>query len=189
MSKNKNYLEGLKPENIDSLKEKGYYTIANNLFEKKENKPFDNGEYAHALWGMYKLFEMAEQSINIFSGKLKEQINGVDFYANTQFLEMVEKFLNKPNSTLNIISEEALDESHSFIKLSKSSPDGKINIKKFEKEKYNFDNHFIVADNIAYRYELEENNGKTVKAEFNFNDAKSAKTLTRIFDILKTDSK
>ncbi len=190
MSKNKNYLEGLKPETIGSLKEKGYYTIANKLFEKKENKPFDNGEPAHALWGMYKLFEAAEQSINIYSGKLKEQINGVDFYANTQFLKMVEKFLNKSNSTLNIISEEEIDESHPFVKLSKSksSSDWNISIKKLKKEKYIFGNHFIVADNIGYRYELEENNGKTPKAEFNFNDAKSAQTLTRIFDILKTDS-
>lgn len=187
MSKNKNYLEGLNPENIDSLKEKGYYTLANNLFEKKENKSFDNGEYAHALWGMYKLFEMAEQSINIFSGKLKEQVKGVDFYANADFLKMVEKFLKKQNTSLNIISEEVLNNSHSFVKLSESFPK-KISIKRLKKEKYDFDNHFIVADNKAYRYELEEGNEEKVKAEFNFNDEKSAGTLTRIFNILKTDS-
>lgn len=187
MPENTNYLEGLNPESIDSLKEKGYYMLANNLFEKKENKSFDNGEYAHALWGMYKLFEMAEQSIDIFSGKLKEQINEIDFYANAQFLEMVKKFLKKPNSTLNIISEDVLSDSHSFVKLSKLFPK-KINIKRLKKEQYNFDNHFIVADNTAYRYEIEENNGETVKAEFNFNDEKSAKTLTRIFDLLKADS-
>lgn len=185
MTKKIDYLEGLDLENIESLKEKGYYRFASVLFEKEINEPFDNGEYAHALWGMYKLFEMAEHSINVFSGKLKEQINGVDFYANTTFLEIVKKFLKKPDSNLSIVTEEMLENTHPFMDLQKSFPN-QVEILTLQ-ENYSF-NHFMVADSKAYRYELDEDDGK-VKAKFNFNDEKSSKTLIRIFDILKTDSK
>lgn len=178
------YLEGLEYTNL-SFPHKTYYELASDLYENKKNKTFDNGLPSHALWGIYKLFEMANESVKIFSGELRMQESDSDFYAHTKLLEQVETFLKKNGTKLHIIIENNMDKNHPFRKFLNQYKD-KISIKKVTDR--TFPNHFVVADDTGYRIEEDDTNGKII-AKFNFNNPNIAHKLSVVFDLLEKNSK
>ncbi len=178
-----NYLEGLDYQNL-SFPHKTYYELANELYANKENKDFDNGLPSHALWGIYKLFEMAEKSIQIFSGSLRPKEQESDFFAHPKLLKKVKEFLQKDGTKLDILIENNLMNNHPFLELKEEYQN--LNIQKINTAgKFH---HFVVSDERGYRFEEDDTNKKVI-AKFNFNNPEIAKKLSIIFGLLSHDSK
>lgn len=178
-----NYLEGLNYSDLN-FPNNAYYQAADKLYKKKKNETFDNGLPHHALWGIYKLFEMANKSVSIFSGNLRGKENGSNFYAHEELLEKIDEFLKKKDAKLDIIIENNLEENHPFFKIKNDHSDC-VNIKKIKK--IGIFNHFIVADKVGYRFEEEDTNNKVI-AKFNFNNPKIAEKLSIIFGLIEDRS-
>ena len=182
--------------NASTQEELEYFQRIDEMAKNKESRFISNGKPAHAVYLIYKLLRGAERTVTIFTGKLRQQFNGVAAYADPLLGYEASRFLRKENSSLSIIVEKELDvedadevSSHPFIRRIMDSPQRRGTIEVLQlgdsvepEEKY----HFIVADNRAFRLEI---NTDEAEAIANFWNVEYATQLNDIYDRFRQQSK
>ncbi len=185
-----------------------YYRIVDACASARSNQPISNALPEHARYLMTKMFQIASRKIRLYSGSLERSVASpyacepgtkdnpgcapVEVYAYKDLLVAVGGFLRKQDNELYIVVEKEVDggiDAHPLVTMvNELSRDGtllgKIEIKKLEKKLEENDsgvveNHFMVMDDAAYRYEFDH---KPCRAQANFGDSATAKSLVELFD-------
>jgi len=146
------------------------------------------------------MFAFGSKKIRLYTGELAEQVparsrSGVQkIYASPHLIKAAEIFLGRDDTELQIITEKPIDggvENHPFIQaLEKKKKEGLIkgtvevrllkeSARQFAKKDNIVGHHFMVMDNIAFRFEFDH---KPCKAEANFGSRDVVGALIRNFD-------
>ncbi|MEC8325895.1 MAG: hypothetical protein VX100_07345 [Pseudomonadota bacterium] len=169
----------------------------------RENQYISNGKAEHAIYLISKLFGMADNQLRIYSDRLKHTLTKedrddsgepLDFYGHPELIKKAKRFLTKPGFKFTVVVENGLDDpqAHPLIKLVKSlEKQGTLKADcefrqlteeaKAELVTEEFGNHFIVADEQAYRCELNDDQ-HNYSAGANFGAPKTAALLAEIYD-------
>jgi len=170
----------------DALHE--YYLSVKLLSEKSWNLEFNNRDMLHGAIVMSQIFITAKSNINIFAG----DFNG-DICGKTMYQHSLKKAVQDNDVKVKIVFEEMPREESPGLKLIKSllatNPENiqiKILNDDFKKPGNNEAlNHFTIADDLIFRYEIDK---KNYKAFCNFDDKKLAEKLKANFEILEYNS-
>ena len=151
-----------------------------------KNFEIENSNTAHASYLIATLFGKAELEMRIFTGSLFDNV-----YGNAALKEAAIKFLSKSKAILKIAYQDAVSfdviKEGNFLKdiLTNLKVKGQVTIYNASTFCKNLENHFIVKDNTAFRYELDKTK-RTARA--NFGDLDTAKNLVEIFDLITNSS-
>ena len=155
--------------------------------ETHENFTIPNSEAKHAAYLLKTLFKNAQSNIRIFTGHLFE-----DVYGDTALIEEACNFLSKDsNNSVRIAYQEAIDKdviiNSKFIQsiVNDEQKKGHIILWRANEKYSDFNNHFAVMDDKAFRFELDHANTKAIA---NFGDAANAEKLVTIFDRISKNS-
>lgn len=148
------------------------------LVREKTAEPVENSSIDHASILLERMFDHAEASVRIFSGKLNKLA-----YGRAEVLAAAERFLWDESHQLRIVIEENMDEDHPFreilkrpnVHLSKINPVYAANIKF----------HFSLMDDCGYRYEGDKTKPGAIAV---FGASDTGKKLADIFDMLEGSS-
>ncbi len=188
-----------------ALEDQDYYRNVDRCVSEKLDQPISNALPAHACYLMTKMFQTAHKRIRLYSGSLERRVKEscaldgepkgaagsadlVDVYADKGLLAAVRDFVGNRSGDLSIIVEKGVDggvETHPLISLiAEMKGDGSLrgNVEvKLLGEQYAgaIENHFMVMDDTAYRFEFDHN---PCRAQANFGDPKTAKSLAEVFD-------
>lgn len=171
---------------MDNKEYNEYIALIDKCAETSENFIIPNSEPKHAAYLIKTLFKKAQSTVRIFTGELFENV-----YGDKDLREEAREFLRKDkNNSIKIAYQKSLNiDNSSFIQtiLNDEQKKGFIeiwsaNIVKFQ----GINNHFVVMDDIAFRFETDHVN---TKAMANFGDPANAKQLVNIFEsIVKISS-
>ncbi len=151
-----------------------------NLAQNKSNELIPNGSNAHAIILIQSLFLNAEKKIRIFSSILKKEI-----YEDNQIINGLDKFLNKPETGLEIIVQDYHSSGNdnlsdnNFYKICNDSD--KCNINTASEKDRLLKEHFVIMDDMGYRFCPDKNGSSAVAS---FNRPTVAANLIKQFDIL-----
>ena len=162
------------------IHDKDYKKSVNDFAEKKVDFLFSNKGNDHAAIVVSAMFKNAENYIYMYSGSL----NG-DVTAESEFLSALRKFIDD-GKTLKVLLErtpviENCSEALKIVMEASGSSNVIIKVigeeakKEFKKKELR---HFMIADGMSFRYEIDE---EKYKAICNFNDIEMAKKLSDIF--------
>ena len=171
---------------MDTTLEDEYKKIIQQCADAGKNFEIENSNPAHASYLITTLFGKAESEMRIFTGRLFDNV-----YGNEDLKEAAIKFLNKSKAILKIAYQEALSfdevKEGNFLKdiLTNPTVKGKVEIYNASTSCKNLENHFIVKDKAAFRYELDKTK---MTAKANFGDFNIAKKLVAIFDLITNNS-
>ena len=161
-----------------------YEWAVNELARKKVDSLFPNGKPEHARIIFNKFFQMAKQKVRIYSGSLLSESNNTALFSWEPLIESAKNFLDKPNTSIEILLEGNLDKDgankfYSELKNYTSRSDA-IKFKTLNRLKGKEDEpHFAVMDQEGFRIEV--NHGAT-KALASFNKPDIANRLVEIFE-------
>lgn len=155
--------------------------------DSKKDFQFTNKGMLHAAVVVANLIRTTKDELRIYSGEMNSDV------ANDRYLiKMLNEFLQSGKRLYLILdkmpNKNEMSESLKQILNSKNNPSRNVKIKvddgSFKKIVANLftDNlphHFMVADNSAYRIELDANEYKAI---CNFNDEDTVRPLKKIFD-------
>lgn len=174
-----------------------YQQLVDRCARERLNLPIANGSAFHARILITKLFEIAEEEVQIVSGRLTDvNPKGVDVYGYQPAIDAARKFLTAPGTLLSIIAQTgAIDQGpdNRFLKevINDVHRNGTVQI--YVPKAGTLDEsvpHFMVADHSAYRLETGKDalpSEEAIKAIANFGDAKTGKELSELFSDLQTD--
>lgn len=191
--------DGLTSDELD------YFEFIDNCALLGENQDISNGKPSHGLYLIKTMFNLASKKVRLFSGSLKKTSelemdssgNGIELYENESIIRSACDFLSRKGTELDIIIQNGVDggkDNHPLIKainelksngklrgecsIRELSEDGRGILKNAE-----FEHHFVVMDESAYRLEIDT---EQAKARANFGDGVFAKKLADIFDLVLT---
>lgn len=170
---------------MDSNEYNDYIALIDKCAETSENFPIPNSEPRHAAYLIKTLFKKARSAVRIFTGELFEIV-----YGDKDLREEAREFLRRDeNNSIEIAYQKSLDiDNSSLIQtiLNDKQKKGSLKIFNANIEKYQgFNNHFVVMDNTAFRFETDHAN---TKAMANFGDPANARKLVNIFDLIAKNS-
>lgn len=161
-----------------------YFALIDECARTSKDLTIPNSEPKHAAYLIKTLFKNADAVIRFFTGNLFEGVFG-----DQELQEEACKFIRgDANHSIRIAYQGELDISKStFIQkiLKDNQRKGSLNIWDASKKYPDYENHFAVMDNKAFRFELDH--AKT-KAIANFGDFKNAIKLVGIFDRISANS-
>jgi hypothetical protein len=169
----------LDPGGIEAMME-AYYLRIDNAAANSENVEIPNKDAQHAAYLLMTIFKNAKREVRIFTGAL---FNGV--YGNNDLKKAAESFLQLPNAVLKIAyqSQVSQEEIKASVFLKKLSDDparkGKIEVFDSSQSFPDLKNHFAVADDKAYRLEIDHEKREAIG---NFGDPIGAKKLADAFE-------
>ena len=184
---------GKTPDEADA----GYYALVDRAFEGSEDRDISNSRPNHAAYIIHKLLDRAEQRVLIYSGRLKQDQDGVSIYGSPSIIDAARKLLRKPQSELSIVVEKEVDvddgqapNDHPLIAAIQMEADrgwmrGKFDVKSLAHGEEPFPQHFVVMDDRAYRVETD---GNQLSAIANFGDPETAKLAADVFGHLHESS-
>jgi hypothetical protein len=164
---------------------KEYFDFVEGLAKNKENKVFFNSGPIHASIVMSRIFEYAQSDVKIFCGGFSGAVSNDPLY-----LESLERFLKRENTSLKILVEDYETNKNSKIYSLLKKYTSKIAIFQTKERVVNAQNghliHFTIGDDKMLRLETNPNDF-TAQVNFQSSDAKS---ISAIFDNLfgKSDS-
>jgi hypothetical protein len=187
-----------------------YYHNIDRCSDGAIDQPISNALPEHARYLMTKMFSVAIKQIRLYSGRLEQSVYSRDMceaskdnnadgtpvavYSDHNLLSAVRGFLSKDNNCeLRILVQTGVDggiESHPLLSLisemrNNGSLLGKVEIRQLKEKHLKgehfdvFEHHFMVMDSTAYRFEFDHN---PCRAQANFGDSKTAKSLAELFD-------
>ena len=165
-----------------------YFEMIDRVARDRSDQVISNGRPAHAVYLLHKFFEIAEQSIKIFTGRLSQAHDGVLAYANPKLADAAVNFLQKANTSLSIVIADRLDvaegessSNHPFLtRIWNSEPKGQFEVyQALKNESPILPYHFLVMDGSAIRVEM---NTEDVTAIASFNSSDLAAGLTSLYD-------
>ena len=158
-------------EELTSRIDSEYKDMVMDFYNKKLNKKIYNSNLYHALFLTNLLINEAKSSVKIFSGTLPEAVFRNEIIKNT----IKDKISKNQNLQFTIIVER-------YDKTPECLLDKHIEVRKLI-DKVDVVNHLVIIDNNAYRIENEHELGSIDKVEaiVNFNDAKNAGFLDKLF--------
>ena len=161
-----------------------YEKSVNDLANKDASFQFENKGANHARIVVSAILNSSKNIVYMYSGSLSSDVTDDE-----DFLKTLDDFLDKEITfklLLDDIPKES-EQSEALKKVLDASTNAHVIVKKISKEAKKFlkdTEHFIVADQKAYRYETD---AKEYKALCNFNDEELSKQLielfTRAFDL------
>ena len=158
-----------------------YSKFVSGLAENKENRIFLNSDEEHGLFVYVNLLKIAQNQIRIFAGRLCEHIGN-----KPEFVEAISDFIERDGIVsilLNNYDENIIVKSPLFKRLAYYVSEKKnISVKATEATACLGSNgqvHFAVADDAAYRLEIDV---VERTAQCNFNNATIAAKLIKVFD-------
>jgi hypothetical protein len=161
-----------------------YFKLIDKYAKSCEDFTIANSAPKHAAYLLKTLFEKAQSTIRIFTGELFDAV-----YGDKDLLKQAREFLRKDkNNSIRIAYQKSLDiENSSLIQtiLSDDQKKGSLKIWDASKKFEDFNNHFAVMDDKAFRFETDHTN---IKAIANFGDPVNAKRLANIFDTISSHS-
>lgn len=148
---------------------KFYRETVEKLAANATNQRITNSGPEHAEIVLESMLRNAKSVVRLYSGSLR------DVYKRQSLIEAAQGFLSSPDSNLKILLEkETEQDGQAFLA---ALPKGRVAIK-IAKKKVS-PNHFSVADDRAYRIELDDS---AVQALVNFNEPDIAVVLSNMFD-------
>ena len=166
----------------DYSKAVSYY--ANN----KENNVLSNEGVGHAIVVFENIFRTAENKVSIYAKNIFAPNNEVTCSAS--YIGEVRNFLNKPNTSLQILLQEYDEEtSYNVLRDELKKYQDKVTVKVNREKKVKVagdDVHFCIADGRMYRMEY---NTEGRKARCNFNDPDAVTKFQGVFTRLSNDEK
>ncbi len=175
----------LSPEEIQDAEEREYYRNIDECAALGINRIISNGCPEHATYLMTKMLERAHARIRLFSGALRDEVDGVPCYGSKGLIRAACGFLCAASRRIEIVVQNDpgdLD-AHVFIQAIREAKGngtlkGSLVVRKAASAT-SFDQHFMVADNRAYRLET---GGREIRATANFEDPEFALALIDAFD-------
>ncbi len=156
-----------------------YEEVVNRLAADKTDSRFSNKGPDHATIVVNALFRNATSTVRLFTGCLYE-----NFYTSDIVASAVQKFLENSTVRLSILSENPLSARGMEWVQSLAGGD-RVSVFILDKTKIAKDakipNHFMVADNQAFRLEIDDAKREAV---VNFNEPTLAIALSNLFDTL-----
>jgi hypothetical protein len=169
---------------MDSNEYNEYIALIDKCAENSENFTIPNSEKRHAAYLIKTLFKKAQSTIRIFTGSLFEGV-----YGDKSLQEEARKFLRRDaNNSVNIVYQESIDiDKSSFIQtiIQDEQKKGAIKIWRANEKFQDINNHFVVMDDTAFRFETDHANTKAIA---NFGDHENAIRLVDIFGRISQNS-
>ena len=173
-----------------------YQQLVDRCARERLNLQISNGSAFHARILITKLFEIAQEEVQIVSGRLTDTSRkGIDVYGYETVIAAAKKFLANPGTVLSILVQMgSIDRGQQNRLLNALITDPKRNgsLQIFIPKSNIFDEslpHFMVADRSGYRLETGKDASpeeEAIKAIANFGDPKSGKALSALFDELNS---
>lgn len=167
-----------------------YCKLVDECVTNKSDATIANGKPEHARYLIKSLFDQASNQIKLYTGNLAIEANNgngsIPVYGWDILIQSVIDFLSDKKGKLSIVVQKNLDsgKEHPLIKEIKSANlENQVDIRTVsDNSDYNgLNSHFLVADNSAYRLEIDE---EKIRAIANFNDSKMSSRLNGVFDVL-----
>lgn len=149
----------------------------------------------HARYLMTKMFSLSKSQVRLFSGKLERTVDRggnsgcppAAVYGDANLLEAVQRFLARENVVLRVLVQQDVDgglASHPLVSLISGMKEngtlkGTVEFRQLQGEQTKIENHFMVADDSAYRLEFDHD---PCQAQANFNNVSIARGLIDAFD-------
>jgi len=165
-----------------------YEKAVKDFADSKKNFQFTNEGIAHAAIVVTNLIRTTESILRIYSGCLHKDV------ANNKYLVSSLKVFLEKGRNINLIldylpeEDEQSEALKQIINLEKNVLNN-VKIKIDNNQKFsnsvatiftdNLPHHFIVSDNLAYRFEVDAQNYKAI---CNFNNKEVAEVLIKTFD-------
>ncbi len=172
--------------NARDAEDREYYRNIDECAALGINRIISNGCPEHATYLMTKMLERARARIRLFSGALRDEVDGVPVYGSRDLIRAACGFLCAASRRIEIVVQNDPSDldAHVFIRAIREAKDigtikGSLVVRKAGASAASFDQHFMVADNRAYRLET---GGPEVRATANFEDPEFARTLIDAFD-------
>lgn len=178
-----------------TAEEQEYFRRIDECAAKRTSVTIPNSLPTHARYLMTKMFSLAKSQVRLFSGQLERTVDrGGDkncppaaVYGDTGLLEAVRRFLAREDVVLRVLVQQGVDgglESHPLALLISAMKEngtlmGKVEFRQLQGEQRTIENHFMVADDSAYRLEFDHD---PCKAQANFNNTAIARGLIDAFD-------
>ena len=174
-----------------------YFGIIDQACAAKKNALLSNGQPAHAVYIIHKFLENADRNVRLYSGNLRRELGGVMVYGNPHIVDDVLTFLKNSNASLSVVLEGEIDIppndepcDHPLIRAMRSAKEkgeiqGHLRVCRALEEHVkilrdsDFDYHWMVMDDQAYRLENEKDKAK---AFVNFGNADKAARFGSLFD-------
>lgn len=151
-----------------------YRDVVNRLAVDKVNSRFSNKGPEHASVVVDAMFRNATSSIKLYTGQLNTA-----FYTSDNVFEALRSFLQDKKGSLCILSERTPD-AEAVEKIKALTADTHLSLHVLNKTTQALPlGHFMTADNMSYRLEL---NDEAREAVVNFNEPLIATTLNKLFD-------
>lgn len=148
-----------------------------------------NRSVEHAAALLEAIFTNAKTEVRLFCGDFNE-----NFYFNQLNLkEAMHGFLSKPDTSLHILTEKSLHETHKMASILQSTYQDKVEIRTLKRGEENLTplSHFAVMDRAGFRFEFshDASDASIVEAVANFNEPEVAIKLAERFDSMFDESK
>lgn len=159
-----------------------YRKLVKKLADEGSSDLIPNGGVEHAEVLIENIFYHAKNTVRVFTGRLNARVYGAkDIVDNAKEFLQLDK-----NNKLQILIQEYSDDdlkqfaSHNLITMCKEQFDDMCEIKAVnDADDKNVDSHFVVMDEIGYRFEPNKEKPTAIGC---FNDAEKAKILNQMFD-------
>lgn len=178
-----------------SAEEREYFRRIDDCAANRTSITIPNSLPSHACYLMTKMFSLAKDRVRLFSGKLEREVDRgctggnppVAVYSEANLLNAVRQFLGRENTVLHVLVQEDVDggiDSHPMVSLIRNMKESGIlksdvEFRQLQGEQTKNENHFMVADESAYRFEFDHN---PCRAQANFNNPTIAHKLIDAFD-------
>ena len=161
----------------------GYEAMVDKLAKENSQEFIDNSSMEHAAILIQKMIENAKKSIDIFSGAFNKNI-----YERVALINAAKKFISNGGKLMVIVQNNNFDpRSHKFFNAMIQDCASQVaneQIKLFslpEKMSEKLNAHFLIKDNIGFRYEANKEKHEAIAC---FNDLEVAQSLINLFDAL-----
>lgn len=173
--------------------EKCYFNQIDLALEESLDFPLSNGKPAHAVYLIDKFLRHATRNVRLYSGNLRQKWDNIDVYGHKTVIDAACVLLQRGGDLL-IVLEGEIDggkvKEHPLIRSAlkwrdEGSVTGFLDIRQADQASIDFLNdrdfnhHWMVMDEQAYRLEADTGN---VKAHVNFGNRVVGKALCDIFD-------
>ena len=178
----------LVPDAKVSEVERLYFDMVDNACSDDLDKLISNGKAAHAIYLIYTLLKNAKSTVNVLTGRLDAVIGeGKTYhaYGDPELCRVANEFLKRGGALRVLLADDvSVDDlaRHPFVKRVRGGRG--FSIARLAGRWKAFSPHFIVKDEIAYRFEFDT---KTHQASANFKDGKLGPELATLFGAMWED--
>ena len=177
--------------------EKFYFDMIDRRFPEGENKIISNGKPGHAVYLIHKFLSEAKKNIQLCTGRLSREFDGVNAYGDPEIAKAAIRFLQQEGSELSIVvvDQSGLDlldgqppESHPLVEQLRKAEDsirGNWRVSQLPTMEDRFPFHFVVIDKKSFRVEV---NPEKAEAYVNFGDEEFGRSFVGLFETMESVS-